>query len=78
MSVVVVAGLMSNMMDRLCWAHELEVRLHPEVEAWFLGLCQNDPITADGLSDAIDQLVEQAPASEGPWSIGSRAASFTT
>ena len=38
-----------------------EVLLHPEVEAWFLGLCRDDPVTADGISDAIDQLVEQGP-----------------
>jgi hypothetical protein len=38
-----------------------QVLLHPEVEAWFLGLCRNDPITADGISDAIDQLVENGP-----------------
>jgi hypothetical protein len=38
-----------------------QVLLHPEVEAWFLGLCRDDPITADGISDAIDQLVELGP-----------------
>jgi hypothetical protein len=38
-----------------------EVLLHPDVEAWFLGLCRDDPITADWISDAIDQLVEHGP-----------------
>ncbi|MBL7256250.1 type II toxin-antitoxin system RelE/ParE family toxin [Paractinoplanes lichenicola] len=39
-----------------------EVRLHPEVEAWFLDLCETDPITADLVSEAIDVLAEQGPA----------------
>ena len=38
-----------------------EIRLHPEVEAWFLDLCREDPVTADGITDAIDQLAEQGP-----------------
>jgi hypothetical protein len=38
-----------------------QVLLHPDVEAWFLGLCRDDPVTADGISDAVDQLVEQGP-----------------
>ncbi len=42
------------------------VLLHPGVEAWFLGFCRDDPISpmgsrTDGLSDAIDQLVELGP-----------------
>jgi hypothetical protein len=37
------------------------VLLHPEVAAWFLGLCRTDPATADGVEDAIDQLADQGP-----------------
>jgi hypothetical protein len=39
-----------------------EVRLHPEVEAWFLDLCLADPATADLVAEAIDLLAEQGPA----------------
>lgn len=39
-----------------------EVRLHPEVEAWFLELCRADPTTADLVAEAIDVLAEQGPA----------------
>ncbi|MGC5029560.1 type II toxin-antitoxin system RelE/ParE family toxin [Micromonospora sp. DT229] len=39
-----------------------EVRLHPEVEAWFLDLCRTDPTTADLVSEAVDLLVEHGPA----------------
>ncbi|MFI7078349.1 type II toxin-antitoxin system RelE/ParE family toxin [Micromonospora sp. NPDC049903] len=39
-----------------------EVRLHSEVEAWFLDLCRTDPTTADLVSEAIDLLVEHGPA----------------
>jgi hypothetical protein len=39
-----------------------EVRLHPEVEAWFLDLCQTDATTADLVAEAIDVLVERGPA----------------
>lgn len=39
-----------------------EIRLHPDVEAWFLELCQTDPITADLVAEAIDVLAEQGPA----------------
>lgn len=39
-----------------------EVILHPEVEAWFLELCRNDPPSADLIADAIDLLSEQGPA----------------
>jgi hypothetical protein len=39
-----------------------EVRLHPEVEAWFLDLCRIVPTTADLVAEAIDVLVEQGPA----------------
>jgi hypothetical protein len=39
-----------------------EVRLHPEVEAWFLELCRVDPVTSDLVAEAIDVLTEQGPA----------------
>jgi DNA-binding transcriptional regulator YiaG len=40
--------------------------LHPDVEAWFLHLCRDDPSTADGISDAIDQLVEEGSGPRAP------------
>lgn len=39
-----------------------EVRLHHEVEAWYLGLCTSDPETADLIEVAIDQLADEGPA----------------
>jgi hypothetical protein len=39
-----------------------ELRLHPEVEAWYLALCESDPETADLIEDAIDQLADEGPA----------------
>jgi hypothetical protein len=39
-----------------------EVSLHPEVEAWYLAMCKSDPLTADLIEDAIDQLVREGPA----------------
>jgi hypothetical protein len=39
-----------------------EISLHHEVEAWYLGLCRNDPKTADLIEDAIDQLAFEGPA----------------
>ncbi|MGW9192747.1 type II toxin-antitoxin system RelE/ParE family toxin [Micromonospora chersina] len=39
-----------------------EIRLHPEVEAWFLDLCRTDRLTADLVSEAIDLLGEHGPA----------------
>jgi hypothetical protein len=39
-----------------------EIRLHPEVEAWFLELCRADAVTADLVAEAIDVLAEQGPA----------------
>ncbi|MER7457129.1 type II toxin-antitoxin system RelE/ParE family toxin [Micromonospora sp. NPDC126480] len=39
-----------------------EVRLHPEVETWFLKLCATDPPSADLVSEAIDLLAEHGPA----------------
>jgi hypothetical protein len=38
------------------------LRLHHEVEAWYLALCESDPETADLIEDAIDQLAEEGPA----------------
>lgn len=43
-----------------------EVRLHPEVEVWYLGICKSDPQTADLIEDAIDQLAEEGPALRRP------------
>jgi hypothetical protein len=43
-----------------------EVSLHPEVEAWYLALCENDPETADLIEDAIDQLADEGPALRRP------------
>jgi hypothetical protein len=34
-----------------------EVRLGPEVEAWFLDLCQTDATTADLVAEAIDGIM---------------------
>src|SRR6478672_4705865 len=39
-----------------------EIRLHPEVEAWFLDLCRVDADSADLVAEAIDLLAEQGPA----------------
>ncbi|MEV6813878.1 type II toxin-antitoxin system RelE/ParE family toxin [Micromonospora sp. NPDC051296] len=39
-----------------------EVRLHSDVEAWFLGLCRDDPTSADLVTEAIDLLMEHGPA----------------
>ena len=39
-----------------------EIKLHPEVEAWFLDLCVSDPASADLIADAIDLLADQGPA----------------
>lgn len=39
-----------------------EIRLHEEVEAWFLELCQTDPASADSVTTAIDILAESGPA----------------
>ncbi|MFC4067225.1 type II toxin-antitoxin system RelE/ParE family toxin [Actinoplanes subglobosus] len=39
-----------------------EIRLHPEVEAWFLRLCDVDPVSADLIAEAVDVLAERGPA----------------
>ena len=54
-----------------------EIRLHPEVEAWFLGLCREDPVTDDGIADAIGQLAEQGPGLGRPLATGSKAVRST-
>ena len=33
-----------------------EISLHEDVERWYLDLCRDDPATADGIADAIEQL----------------------
>jgi hypothetical protein len=42
-----------------------KVRLHPEVEAWFLELCRTDPASAGLVAEAIDLLAEQGPGAMG-------------
>ncbi|MEU8087558.1 type II toxin-antitoxin system RelE/ParE family toxin [Micromonospora sp. NPDC049101] len=39
-----------------------DVKLHPQVEEWFLDLCRTDPASADLISEAIDLLTEHGPA----------------
>jgi hypothetical protein len=39
-----------------------EISLHEDVERWYLGLCRDDPRTADGIADAIEQLAAVGPA----------------
>jgi hypothetical protein len=39
-----------------------EISLHEDVERWYLGLCRDDPQTADGIADAIEQLAAVGPA----------------
>lgn len=39
-----------------------DVKLHPEVEEWFLHLCRTDTASADLISEAIDLLAEHGPA----------------
>ncbi|MFI7642080.1 type II toxin-antitoxin system RelE/ParE family toxin [Nonomuraea sp. NPDC049400] len=43
-----------------------EISLHPAVEAWYLEICATDPVTADLIRDAIDQLAEEGPAARRP------------
>lgn len=43
-----------------------EISLHPEVERWFLELCENDPESADGIADAIEQLALEGPTARRP------------
>jgi hypothetical protein len=39
-----------------------EISLHEDVEHWYLSLCRDDPATADGIADAIEQLATVGPA----------------
>ena len=39
-----------------------EISLHEDVERWYLALCRDDPVTADGIADAIEQLASVGPA----------------
>jgi hypothetical protein len=39
-----------------------EISLHEDVERWYVGLCRDDPPTADGIADAIEQLAAVGPA----------------
>ena len=39
-----------------------EVSLHEDVERWYLDVCRDDPRTADGIADAIEQLAVVGPA----------------
>lgn len=39
-----------------------EVTLHEEVEAWFLELCRDDPISAMLIEEAIDLLAAEGPS----------------
>lgn len=32
------------------------------MESWYLELCRTDPVTADGIADAIEQLATAGPA----------------
>ena len=43
-----------------------EISLHEEVERWYLKLCREDPVTADGIADAIEQLAYVGPARGRP------------
>jgi len=43
-----------------------EISLHPEVEAWYLATCANEPETGDLIEPAIDQLVHEGPAADRP------------
>lgn len=45
----------------MLWVVNWEIRLHPEVEAWYMRLCREDPESADGIEAAIDLLAEQGP-----------------
>ena len=39
-----------------------EISLHEDVGRWYLALCRDDPVTADGIADAIEQLASVGPA----------------
>ncbi|MEU8187069.1 type II toxin-antitoxin system RelE/ParE family toxin [Micromonospora sp. WMMD712] len=52
------------------------MRLHPEVETWFLLLCRSDPASADLVSEAIDLLAEHGPALGRPLVDRLKSSSF--
>jgi len=55
-------GLARNIIVELSsGVDEWEIELHAEVDAWLLGLCTDDPDTADLVEDAIDQLSQEGP-----------------
>ena len=39
-----------------------DIRLHEEVEEWFLDLCRTDSSSADLVAEAIDLLADHGPA----------------
>jgi hypothetical protein len=39
-----------------------DISLHDDVERWYLALYRDDPPTADGIADAIEQLAAVGPA----------------
>jgi hypothetical protein len=43
-----------------------QISLHPEVEAWYLGICESEPETGDLIQAAIDQLVDDGPTAGRP------------
>ncbi|MBT2228196.1 type II toxin-antitoxin system RelE/ParE family toxin [Nonomuraea sp. NEAU-A123] len=43
-----------------------EISLHPAVEEWYLAICVSDPVSADLIRDAIDQLAEEGPTARRP------------
>ena len=43
-----------------------EIRLHPEVEEWYLAICESDPNSGDLIEDAIDQLADEGPTAGRP------------
>ena len=38
-----------------------EITLHIEVNAWFMDVCKNDPIAAEKIEEALDELALQGP-----------------
>ncbi|MEU8217523.1 hypothetical protein AB0C47_17335 [Micromonospora taraxaci] len=55
-----------------------DVKLHPEVEEWFLDLSRTDPASADLVSEALTSSPNTGRRSGVLWSTGSRAVLFTT
>lgn len=40
---------------------EWAIQLHDEVDRWFVALCEEDPVTADRVEEAIDMLAREGP-----------------